>query len=56
MFPQINVIPTHIHTIDPDKSELYRCQQQTFVASYTHSIAYYRIAWVNIENFLMKNV
>ena len=43
--------PTHTHTIDPDKSELYGGQQQTFVAPYTRCdrIADYRTAWAHFE-------
>ncbi len=43
--------PTHIHTIDPAKSELYGGQQQTFVAPYTRCdrIADYRTAWTHFE-------
>ena len=39
--------PTHTHTIDPAKSELYGGLQQTFVAPYTRCdrIADYRTAW-----------
>lgn len=44
--------PTHTHTIDPSKSELYGGQQQTFVAPYTRCdrIADYRTAWAHFEN------
>lgn len=43
--------PTHTHTIDPAKSELYGGQQQTFVAPYIRCdrIADYRIAWAHFE-------
>ena len=43
--------PTHTHTIDPAKSELYGGQQQTFVAPYTRCdrIADYRTAWTHFE-------
>ena len=43
--------PTHTHTIDPAKSELYGGQQQTFVAPYTRCdrIADYRTAWAHFE-------
>lgn len=43
--------PTHTHTIDPAKSELYGGQQQTFVAPYTrcNRIADYRTAWAHFE-------
>ena len=43
--------PTHVHTIDPAKSELYGGQQQTFVAPYTRCdrIADYRRAWSHFE-------
>jgi len=43
--------PTHTHTIDPAKSELYGGQQQTFYAPYTRCdrIADYRRAWAFFE-------
>ena len=43
--------PTHTHTIDPARSELYGGQQQTFVAPYTRCdrIADYRTAWAHFE-------
>lgn len=43
--------PSHTHTIDPAKSELYGGQQQTFVAPYTRCdrIADYRTAWAHFE-------
>ncbi len=43
--------PTHTHTIDPAKSELYGGQQQTFVAPYTRCdrIADYRTAWAHFD-------
>lgn len=43
--------PTHTHTIDPAKSELYGGQQQTFVAPYTRCdrIADYRTAWEHFK-------
>lgn len=43
--------PTHTHTIDPQKSELYGGQQVTFVAPYTrcNRIADYRRAWAHFE-------
>ena len=45
------IAPTHTHTIDPAKSELYGGQQQTFVAPYTRCdrIADYRTAWAHFE-------
>ena len=48
--------PTHTHTIDPAKSELYGGQQQTFVAPYTRCdrIADYRTAWAHFENIFNK--
>ncbi len=48
--------PTHTHTIDPAKSELYGGQQQTFVAPYTRCdrIADYRTAWAHFEKILNK--
>lgn len=49
-------MPTHTHTIDPAKSELYGGQQQTFVAPYTRCdrIADYRTAWVHFEKIFNK--
>ena len=46
--------PTHIHTIDPAKSELYGGQQVTYVAPYTRCdrIADYRRAWSHFEQIL----
>jgi hypothetical protein len=43
--------PTHTHTIDPAKSELYGGRQQTFVAPYTRCdrISDYRTAWAHFE-------
>lgn len=48
--------PTHTHTIDPSKSELYGGQQQTFVAPYTRCdrIADYRTAWAHFEKIFKK--
>lgn len=49
-------MPTHTHTIDPAKSELYGGQQQTFVAPYTRCdrIADYRHAWAHFEKIINK--
>lgn len=49
-------MPTHTHTIDPAKSELYGGQQQTFVAPYTRCdrIADYRKAWEHFEKIFNK--
>lgn len=49
-------MPTHTHTIDPEKSELYGGQQQTFVAPYTRCdrIADYRTAWAHFEKIFNK--
>jgi len=49
-------MPTHTHTIDPAKSELYGGQEQTFVAPYTRCdrIADYRKAWVHFEKIFNK--
>lgn len=49
-------MPTHTHTIDPAKSELYGGQQQTFVAPYTRCdrIADYRTAWAHFEKIFNK--
>lgn len=46
--------PTHVHTIDPAKSELYGGQQITYVAPYTRCdrIADYRRAWAHFEKIL----
>ena len=43
--------PTHTHTIDPTKSELYGGQKQTFVAPYNRCdrIVDYRRAWEHFE-------
>ena len=43
--------PTHTHTIDPAKSELYGGQQVTYYAPYTRCdrIADYRRAWAHFE-------
>ena len=48
--------PTHTHTIDPAKSELYGGQQQTFVAPYTRCdrIADYRTAWAHFDKIFNK--
>ena len=48
--------PTHTHTIDPTKSELYGGQQQTFVAPYTRCdrIADYRTAWAHFDKIFNK--
>jgi len=48
--------PTHTHTIDPAKSELYGGQQQNFVAPYTRCdrIADYRRAWAHFEKIFNK--
>jgi len=50
------IAPTHTHTIDPAKSELYGGQQQTFVAPYTRCdrIADYRTAWAHFEKIFNK--
>ena len=52
------VSPTHTHTIDPQKSELYGGQQQTFVAPYTRCdrIADYRCAWAHFEKIFNKEL
>lgn len=44
-------MPTHTHTIDPAKSELYGDQQVTYYAPYTRCdrIADYRRAWAHFE-------
>lgn len=49
-------MPTHTHTIDPAKSELYGGQEQTFVAPYTRCdrIADYRKAWAHFEKIFNK--
>lgn len=43
--------PTHTHTIDPQKSELYGGQQVTYYAPYTrcNRIDDYRTAWAHFE-------
>ena len=43
--------PTHVHTIDPAKSELYGGQQVTYIAPYTRCdrIDDYRRAWSHFE-------
>ncbi len=43
--------PTHTHTIDPQKSELYGGQQVTYYAPYTrcNRIDDYRMAWAHFE-------
>ena len=48
--------PTHTHTIDPAKSELYGGQERTFVAPYTRCdrIADYRRAWAHFEKIFNK--
>lgn len=48
--------PTHTHTIDPTKNELYGGQQQTFVAPYNRCdrIADYRTAWAHFEKMFNK--
>ena len=49
-------MPTHTHTIDPAKSELYGGQEQTFVAPYTRCdrITDYRKAWAHFEKIFNK--
>ena len=46
--------PTHTHTIDPAKSELYGGQQVTYYAPYTrcNRIDDYRTAWAHFEKIL----
>lgn len=48
--------PTHTHTIDPAKSELYGGQQVTYYAPYTRCdrIADYRRAWAHFEKIFSK--
>lgn len=48
--------PTHTHTIDPAKSELYGGQQVTYYAPYTKCdrIADYRRAWAHFEKTFNK--
>ena len=48
--------PTHTHTIDPQKSELYGGQQVTYYASFTKCdrIADYRRAWAHFEKIFNK--
>lgn len=48
--------PTHIHTIDPAKSELYGGQQVTYYAPYTRCdrIEDYRRAWAHFEKIFNK--
>ena len=48
--------PTHTHTIDPAKSELYGGQQVTYYAPYTKCdrIADYRHAWAHFEKVFNK--
>lgn len=48
--------PTHTHTIDPAKSELYGGQQVTYYAPYTKCdrIADYRRAWAHFEKIFNK--
>lgn len=48
--------PTHTHTIDPSKSELYGGQQVTYYAPYTRCdrIADYRRAWAHFEKIYNK--
>ena len=48
--------PTHTHTIDPQKSELYGGEQVTYYAPYTrcNRIADYRCAWAHFEK-VFKN-
>lgn len=48
--------PTHTHTIDPAKSELYGGQQVTYYAPYTRCdrIADYRRAWAHFEEMFNK--
>ena len=48
--------PTHTHTIDPAKSELYGGQQVTYYAPYTKCdrIADYRRAWAHFEKVFNK--
>ena len=48
--------PSHTHTIDPKKSELYGGQQMTYYAPYTRCdrIADYRRAWAHFEKIYNK--
>ncbi len=48
--------PTHTHTIDPQKSELYGGQQVTYHAPYTrcNRIEDYRTAWAHFEKILSE--
>lgn len=48
--------PTHTHTIDPAKSELYGGQQVTYYAPYTkcNRIEDYRRAWAHFEKMFNK--
>lgn len=48
--------PSHTHTIDPQKSELYGGQQVTFYAPYTRCdrIADYRTAWAHFQEMIGK--
>lgn len=48
--------PTHTHTIDPAKSELYGGEQVTYYAPYTKCdrIADYRRAWAHFEKVFNK--
>lgn len=48
--------PTHTHTIDPKKSELYGGQQVTYYAPYTKCdrIEDYRRAWAHFEKIFNK--
>ena len=48
--------PTHTHTIDPAKSELYGGQQVTYYAPYTkcNRIEDYRRAWAHFEDIFNK--
>lgn len=49
--------PTHTHTIDPQKSELYGGQPITYYAPYTrcNRIADYRRAWAHFERMLRQD-
>ena len=50
------ISPTHTHTIDPAKSELYGGQQVTYYAPYTKCdrIEDYRRAWAHFEEMFNK--
>lgn len=50
------ISPTHTHTIDPAKSELYGGQQVTYYAPYTkcNRIEDYRRAWAHFEEMFNK--